>query len=176
MEKYQITYREAIPEDAYEITLLRKIWFTTYVNKEEGITKEDIESSHNSRTIEEETARRAERIENNKESKIWVAKNQDKVVGFVEVQKKEKRNRIGAFYILDEYQHKGIGTELMKKALGWLGTKKDIFCEVATYNKGAIAFYKKFGFEDNGATTNDVAKLPSGKIIPEIEMVLKNTL
>jgi ribosomal protein S18 acetylase RimI-like enzyme len=170
-----IIYSIALPQDAHGITnVRRKTWFTTYVNEEIGITREDIESSHNKRTVEEESLQRANRIKNNPDTRIWVAKDSGSVIGFVEAQRTDSVNRIRAFYILQEYQKHGIGTELMKKALEWLDRQKDITCEVASFNKNAIKFYKKFGFEENGPTSNDVSELPSGKMLPETEMLLKH--
>jgi hypothetical protein len=40
-----------------------------------------------------------------------------------------------------------------------------------TYNTNAIAFYKKFGFAENRVVHDDIAKLPNGKEIPEVEMI-----
>lgn len=168
----QITIAKAVSQDAFGISLVRrKTWLTTYPNKKENITKEDIEAAINERTIEEEAARRANRIINNRDIQIWVGKDKSSIIGFIEAQKAKERNRISAFYIIPENQNQGIGTEFMIKALKWLGSEKMITCEVASYNTNAIAFYKKFGFKENGITRNEVSKLPSGKEIPEIEMI-----
>lgn len=170
----KITIHDAQPEDAIDIVhLRRKTWLTTYPNAHEGITLEDIEATLNSRTIEKEAEGRKERIQNNHSYHTWVAKQHDKVIGFIEVQRNEPRNNIRALYILHDYQTIGCGSQLMKKGLSWLGNEKEIQCEVVTYNLPAITFYKKFGFIENGHTQNDVAKLPSGKVMPEIEMVKK---
>jgi len=169
-----IATHEAEPEDAAGITVVgRKTWLSTYPNQGAGITTEDIEAAVNRRTVEEETSSAAERIRNDASSRTWVVKDNGIVVGFAVVQKKEDRNRIGAFYILSDYQGMGIGGKLMQRALAWLGPDKEIYCEIVTYNTKALAFYKKFGFVDNGVVHNDVAKLPGGKEMPEIEMIWK---
>lgn len=170
-----IIVSEGIPEDARGITLVRrKTWITTYPNEKKGITKEDIEAAVNRRTVEEESNQRAERIRNGRNSQVWVAKDNETVIGFVEVQRRENKHRIEAIYILSEYQKQGIGSELMKRALAWLGNNKDIHFEVVAYNTKAIEFYKRFGFVENGVSHNEVAKLPSGKEMPEIEMIKKH--
>lgn len=171
----KILISEAMPEDAREITLVRrKTWLETYPNEREGITKEDIEASLNSRTIEEETYQREVRIRNDRNSKIWVAKDNMVVIGFAETQKREGRHRIGPFYILPNYQKQGIGSELMKLALEWLGNDKEIHFEVITYNTPASDFYKKFGFVENGVTHNEPIIFPNGKEMPQIEMIKKH--
>lgn len=171
-----IEIMDGVPNDAYEITnVRRKTWLTTYPNELEGITKEDIEGAINRRTVEEKTNQRAGRIQNDKSYHTWVAKDNGVVVGFAEAQKKEDRNWICAFYILPDYQHMGIGSELMSKILMWLGDDKEIYFEVVKYNTNAINFYKKFGFVENGIVHTDVAKLPSGKELPEMEMIRVRT-
>lgn len=169
-----VIIKEATPEDAKQITYVRrKTWLTTYPNRNEGITKEDIEASFAKRTVEEESEARAQRIADISDTHIWVAKERDILVGFIEAMKGPDKddNKIRSFYILSQYQHQGIGTALMEEALKWLGGEKQVSCEVASYNKDAIRFYKKFGFEENGPTTNSVAELASGAKISEIEMV-----
>jgi hypothetical protein len=56
-----------------------------------------------------------------------------------------------------------------------LGSAKDVSVNVAAYNQKAIGFYERMGFvKTNKANVCDPAsRLPSGKIIPEIEMVKK---
>lgn len=168
----KITFTTAVPEDAHEIMSVRRTaWLTTYPNEQEGITKEDIEQAINKRTNEEEVSRIKERILNDEGSFTWVAKDNGVVVGFISIRNDTARNWIASFYVLSDYQGLGIGTELMKQAFTVLDKNKETYCEVASYNQKAIAFYKKFGFVENGSTTNEVAKLPSGKVLPEIEMV-----
>lgn len=169
-----IIFLQATPEYAEGITLVRRqTWLSTYPNEQENITRKDIEEAINTRTIEIETKQREERIRNDKTCRSWVAKDNGAVIGFAEGRRGAEKNRIHAVYIVDAYQHMGIGSELMKRVLEWLGNDKEIFFEVVTYNKQAIDFYKKFGFVENGATQNDVSKLPSGKQLPVIEMIRK---
>lgn len=79
-----------------------------------------------------------------------------------------------AEYILPEYQRRGIGKQLMNTALKWLGRNQDIYVNAASYNEKAIKFYESFGFRKSGnVPKSEVADLPSGKHIPEIEMILK---
>jgi GNAT superfamily N-acetyltransferase len=170
----RIIISEAVTEDAREITLIRrKTWIETYANEKEGITREDIEAVLNNRTIEEETSQRKIRMLNDRNFKTWVAKDNGVVIGFADAQKKEDMYRIGPFYILPDYQKQGTGSDLMKLALAWLGNDKEIHFEVIAYNSQAIAFYKKFGFVENGVTHYEPVIFPNGREMPQIEMIKK---
>lgn len=169
----KILISEAVPEDARGITLVRrKTGIATYP-KQEGITNEDIEANLNNKTIEEETSQRELRILNDPNFKAWVAKDNGVVIGFSEAQKRKDMYRIGPFYILPEYQRQGIGTEIMKLMLAWLGNDKEIHFEVIAYNAQAIAFYKKFGFVENGVTHYEPWFFRDGREMPQIEMIKK---
>jgi len=48
------------------------------------------------------------------------------------------------------YQGKGVAHRLMKQALAWIGAGVPVQLGVVHFNERAIAFYKKFGFEDTG--------------------------
>ncbi len=96
-----------------------------------------------------------------------------KVVGFAYITKTATRNNLQAIYILSDYQGKGVGHMFMQKIDKWFDSTKDTYLSVATYNQNAINFYTNHGFKIIGKKENnsEVAKLPSGKIIPEYEMV-----
>jgi len=162
----------AVPEDAPGITEVRRTtWLATYPNKQAGITKSDIEAALNKRTFQEETERWRDKIEKWGSSRFWVAKDNGKVIGFASAWKEEKAHHLGGFYILPVYQSMGIGKKLIKEILDWLGDDKDIHLEVVTYNIKAINFYKKFGFVENGLIHTEVAKISTGKEMPEIDMI-----
>lgn len=166
---------KAKPEDIYQIrSVQRETWIATYPNEKLGITRADIES----RFASDNTAEGRQRMEKRKKmlnsptSKTWVAKDGTKIVGYCAAEKSNLGNRIQALYLLPSYHGKGIGTLLIKECLAWLGSDKDIYVEVASYNNSAITFYEKFGFVRSGKEVkNPVAALPSGKTIPETEMV-----
>lgn len=172
----EIKIRDSVPDDVYGIReVQRETWLKTYPNSEEGITVEDIEAKFRIDETPEGKKKIEEREKRYKDRNtgIWVAKDEDKIIGFCTAIREGKHNRVGAIYVLPAYQGSGLGRLLIEKAFGWLGNKKDIFVNVARYNKQAIDFYKKFGFVETGkrGTFDDAAKLPSGKFIPEIELV-----
>lgn len=172
----KIIIRKSIPNDVYGIHEVQRItWLKTYPSSKEGITTEDIirkfnidKTSEGKKKIEE----RKKKYED-KNSGIWVAEANGNIVGFCMAIREGKHNRVGAIYVLPTYQSKGLGKQLIEKALTWLGDKKDIFINVAKYNRQAINFYNKFGFVVTGkeGALDSAAKLPSGKFIPEIELV-----
>ncbi len=164
----------ATKEDALQILQIQqKTWLATYPNEMEGITKDDILSL---KIISDE---RCEQVQNQIENysdtiRIWVAKDsKSQIVGFCRVAKIPSKHELRAIYILPQFQGLGLGKKFMEEALNWLGNDEDIFLHVAKYNTGAINFYKKFGFEIACAVdASETVSLPSGKIIPELKMIL----
>jgi ribosomal protein S18 acetylase RimI-like enzyme len=171
--------RKSIPNDIYGIReVQRATWLKTYPDKKEGITVEDIiEKFKADKTPEgkKEMEERKKKYYKNKNTGAWVAENEGKIIGFCTAVKEGKHNRIGAIYVLPNYQRKGLGKQLIEKVFSWLGNKKRILVNVARYNQQAINFYEKFGFVKTGkkGTFDKAAKLPSGKFIPEIGLVKK---
>ncbi len=172
----KIKIRSSIPDDVYGIReVQRETWLKTYPNREEGITIEDIKAKFKI----DETPEGKKKIEERKKkyqdknTGIWVAEDEKRIVGFCTAIKEEKHNRVGAVYVLPTYQRRGLGRLLIEKALGWLRDRKEILVNVARYNQQALDFYKKFGFIETGrkGAFDEAAKLPSGKLIPEIELV-----
>lgn len=153
-------------------------WLDTYPNEEAGITREEIRvrvEGERSELIPEKIERWKKRIESDdKQSKVFVARVDGKVVGFTAPGFIDGQRRVGAIYVLPEAQNKGVGSSLMKQALTWHGNDEDIYLRTASYNQNAIDFYKRFGFEETGNPVIDEAAKERGITeIPEIEMILK---
>ena len=168
---------DSTPQDVFGIRNVQKItWIDTYPNLELGITKEDIKSNFSkdntkegSRQIEGWKSRYSDPNEHR-----WVAKDGNEIVGFCVVSREKSNYRIQAIYVLPSYQGNGIGRRLFDMSLQWLGNDKDIYVNVVSYNVNAIKFYEKFGFIKTGKNVvDDIASLPSGVTLPEIEMVKK---
>jgi GNAT superfamily N-acetyltransferase len=114
---------------------------------------------------------------------VWVARVVDAehieqsgedVVGFCIAEHEPKNGRIGAIYVLPKYHGRGVGGKLMSTALGWLRNDGDIYVNVVSYNQHACSFYAHYDFVSTGRAVSDaVAVLPSGKTLPELEMVRK---
>lgn len=170
-----ISIVDAISDDVFSIRHVQKItWLATYPNKKYGITQKDIESKFTNDNLKIGRQKIEERKKQFSDSTIhtFVVKDRNIIIGFCGLKKERDNNKIGALYLLPEYQNKGIGKKLLGIALNWLGNDKDIYVNVASYNEYAIRFYKKFGFvETNKIVSDDAAVLPSGKTVPEIEMI-----
>lgn len=168
--------RSAKPEDAETIQkVYRETWLATYPNEEYKITLEDIEDMFSKNDNPEALERAKERIKKlGEHTRILVAEIDGKIVGTSRLLKEETRNKFQTCYVLPEYQGKGIGSMLWHEALKWFDPEKDIFLEVAVYNKNAIHFYEKLGFVDTGKRISDERfTLKNGAIIPEMEMAFR---
>lgn len=173
-----ITLVEATTHDLSQIfELQQETWLDTYPNKAEGLSVEDIQSRFIglSKKEKEKRRKRYQQRLDDPDIHFMLAKHSQKIVGYCEASKREGQHRIYGIYVSPEYQRLGIGGKLIGDAFSWLGDEVPIFLNVASYNKKAINFYKKHGFTQTGKTIQDPAgTLPSGAVIPEIEMK-KNT-
>ena len=166
----------ATPDDVTGIQeVFYRTWLTTYPNEEAGITVDDIEDRYKDRLNEKNISKRKEQIINPLDGQtLFVAKDDERVVGLCRVVKKVDRNQLLAIYVLPEYQARGIGSKLWEEYKKIFDSSKDTYVEVATYNSNAIAFYKKLGFVETGRRfTDEKTRMKSGSIIPEMEMVIK---
>ena len=91
-----------------------------------------------------------------KRDNLWVYEFQNKVIGFYEISRGQRRTghaaRLENIAISAEFSGQGFGSRLMEKLIGTLrqeGIKRfDLLVE--SDNPRAIHFYKKFGFEIEG--------------------------
>jgi len=153
------------------VTVLKKSWLDTYLNKEYDITIEDLLSKDYDSDKKLNQWRETILTNGSGEKYICVAKDDDEVVGFCMAEKGERVDRIKTIYVLPPYKKLGIGSRMLTECMNWLGKNKNIYLEVASYNEGAINFYKKHGF----CVLNEslyYKELPSGKKMPLIGMQL----
>jgi ribosomal protein S18 acetylase RimI-like enzyme len=170
-----IVLRDATPDDHDGIrTVQRRTWLATYPNAALGITSADVEAVFDDPT-EEARQQREERwrgINATPLAHLWVAESDAEIVGMCLARKHDQKYHVQALYVLPEYQRQGIGKRLLQAALDWIGTARPITLNVAAYNDHAIAFYQRMGFTFSAAPAeSEVARLPSGTVIPELEMV-----
>lgn len=100
---------------------------------------------------------------------IIVAKDGDKVVGFVSYGAYRDNSLLGhgevfAIYVLEEYQGKKVGYELMNAALDKLTDYKKIAVWVLKGNDKAIHFYQKYGFHFDGVDTEIMLGTPNTEL------------
>jgi GNAT superfamily N-acetyltransferase len=177
-DNHSVTIEPAVPEDAEAVCdVLRQTWLDTYPNEEAGITRDDIRlriEGVDGERIPKNIERWRKSIATTDGSRaVYVARIDGKVSGVVAPGFIDGQRRIGAIYMLPEAQGKGIGSQLMQKALEWHGDKEDIYLLVATYNQNAIDFYKRFGFEQTDNPVIDTGDVYGNTQIPEIEMIRK---
>ena len=86
----------------------------------------------------------------------YVAKNDDKVLGFVLIEETPYDFDILEIVVDQELRGRGIGTMLLKRVFDYakLTHKEKATLEVASDNKNAIMFYEKFGFSQIGMRKN----------------------
>ncbi len=82
---------------------------------------------------------------------IFVAKDDGILAGFVIVDRNDAAMpEIDWMIVSPAYQGKGVAGRLMEQALAWIGEGVPVQLGVIHFNARAIAFYKKWGFEDMG--------------------------
>jgi ribosomal protein S18 acetylase RimI-like enzyme len=182
LDGQNILVEPARSDDAEAVFNVQRItWFDTYPNEKAGVTREDIhmrlEGKHGE-LIPNKIEHWRKIIETaGDERAAYVVRDGSKIVGFVAPTIKNGKRRVGALYVLPEFQGRGIGSKLLEKSIEWHGRNNDIFLQVASYNQNAIDFYRSHGFVETGnAVADEVAHRVGGKAIPETEMVLKADL
>jgi GNAT superfamily N-acetyltransferase len=123
-----------------------------------GLTAEEIAENDRIVSIAERTAREAV---DHPERAIFVAKDDGRLAGFVIADCKDAAMpEIDWMIVGPAYQGKGVAGRLMEQALDWIhlregsggqvGEGVPVQLGVIHFNARAIAFYKKWGFEDTG--------------------------
>jgi len=173
----KVVIRVATTNDARAIRIVSKeAWVYTYPNEEYGITRDDLIARFTFSSREEEekhTRDRQKVISEDHNQHYWVAETDNKIVGFCLAKKEAQTNVLQALHVLPGYQRLGIGKQLLTTALRWLGNEKQVKLNVVIYNKRAITFYEKFGFNLTGKKVEEnMTILPSGRETPNVEMVL----
>jgi ribosomal protein S18 acetylase RimI-like enzyme len=179
-DKPEVEIERAKPEDAEAICDIRdKAWLQAYPNPKLGISETDIRINAqglNGEFVPRRVAHLKEKLSKpiRPDGETYVAKNNSKIVGFVEPTIEDTKRRIGAIYVSPEVQNLGIGGMLLQQALDWHGRDEDIYLEVVAYNHNAINFYKKFGFKQTDTVVKEEPNRPVFMTaLPQIEMVLK---
>jgi len=174
--KSHVEIELALPEDAADVRRIQaQTWLDTYPNSDQGVSYEGVlrrvEGVHGEK-IAEKIQQWRERIETSgPDHAVFIARDSGRAVGFVAPGIQEDQPRVGALYVLPEAQGKGVGSQLLQKALDWYGDEQDVYLHVAEYNTKAIEFYHKFGFEITGRRFEDEDGKIIGASIPELEMV-----
>ena len=120
-------------------------------------------------------------IQGNPNHRIFVAENENsKVIGAATLFVEQELDGPRVAHIEDVatrkgFQRIGVGSALVSRVLT---EAEKIGCRKAVLDCSwdNVPFYKKFGFVEGGERHDSVASLPSGKVLPEIEMVLRKKI
>lgn len=126
------------------------------------------------RFLDGRTLEDSERSSFQNRDNVLVAKDGERVIGFVAYGKYQKEDlentgEIYALYVLAEYYGQGIGYRLMQAALAQLKDYPEIALWVLKENARAIRFYERCGFAMDGVER--IAEL--GKPVVGVRMVLR---
>lgn len=146
----QITYNKAKPEDALRISVLLK---TVYIQVYgvEGVTHE-FANFINQKFSEEQILNTME----TDSEQLQIAYMNGNPIGVSEILfdglcpiRKKKLPELGKLYVLERFKGKGVGYGLLNKTEEFVLNKgfNELNLEVYVENKGAIAFYKRQGYQ-----------------------------
>ena len=79
---------------------------------------------------------------------ILVALHDDNIIGFINIINYDNDSSIEDIFIEENFRHRGIGSELMKKALTWIKSNtntKTLSVHITKGNEKVFKFYNKFG-------------------------------
>ncbi len=158
-KKHEYQIEPPIASDAIDVGPVHlQSWIETYINPDLGVDEKWIRENIGHVVTDKGNDFRKElfkKIESGDPSlRYRVARDeQGEVVGFCMATKSQvesEPNVLDALYLLRSAQGQKLGAKMMQEAMDWLGNEKPIKLEVISYNKHAIDFYKKFGFELTG--------------------------
>lgn len=166
-----IEVRPAQPGDGAAICHVQHVgWLYTYPNEEHGVTRQMV--FNRGMESPERTERREKQIaEHNDSCQSWVGEINGRIVGWCVAEKGKERNELASLYVLPIYHGQGVGGQLMRTALEWLGDDKEIFLHVVAYNHKAISVYEHFGFVDAGEYVYEKGPFEDGPNMASREMV-----
>ena len=149
----KITNRNMQLKDIDAVDQIRqKSWVDSYVSVEQGVTADLINDYFAYRRKKGNPAEKIKRIQAMiDDTNIYtkVAQNQnDKVIGMIIGEKTSPTlATLRSLYLEPSYIGKGNGRLLMDGFIEWQGNGFECDLFVVGYNKRAIDFYKKYGFE-----------------------------
>lgn len=151
------------------VSVYRDVWITTYVSEELNITKDDLAAKF--ADFDEVLQEWKANILGDVQRGYWIVKDEKEyVVGFGIARLGVTENELEYIYLKADVQGHGVGDQLMNEMLTFMGTSKPIVLYGAAYNKRAIRFYKKYGFELSSESVPP-KPLPNGKELPSMKMV-----
>ncbi len=170
----QFVVSEMTPSDVGDVTEMRlQSWLDTYPNEEHGVDRKWIEQRNTvqlSSAIKQKRLERFRVLSEKGQIKGWVARDSSgSVVGATTPYIDEDGSQhVGSLYVDKNWHGRGVGPMLMQNVIDWFDPARPIFLGVVSYNERAMAFYRKWGFEE----VPDSEELFDEKI-PEVHMIRK---
>ena len=145
------------------------------LTEEQGISIEDIKDKLKDYLNFDSIEKRKKYLENIPENEsMFIAKENNQVVGVCKIVRSDEENRLKSIYILKNFQGKGIGSKLWNQAKLTFDENKPVYVALADYNEQAKKFYEKLGFVDTGKRwIEEKTRMKSGSVITEMDMILK---
>ena len=150
-----ITYRKAEQKDKKGFSELEREFYKAY--EEMGI-EAYLQPTHYADIKEEDLVRLFEESLNDKYF-FYVAEEDERIVGYIfaEVQPVESKELykvqevgfIDSLVVLEAYRNKGIGTELLNRAIDWFKSNGITICKIGVMkeNSKVLQMYEKIGFQ-----------------------------
>jgi ribosomal protein S18 acetylase RimI-like enzyme len=168
-EKESIAVRVATARDASNISkIYGKSVIATYTNEKGKIFKADMAEYIGDPSIDV-LRWYDDLVETDPNIHTTVLTEGGRVVGFCRARKEANVGHIEKLYLDPASSEKGLGGELLREGIAWLGNEHPVELEVVAYNDRAIRFYERNGFRVQGQAAPLV--LPSKKEIPMVSMV-----
>ena len=104
---------------------------------------------------------------------IFVAKDGERVIGFVgygAALGEDGAGEVFALYLLEEYQKRGIGYALMRRALDELSGCRVVCLWAFAENKKALSFYERVGFHLDGTEKEIMLGTPAKGVRMTMEL------
>jgi ribosomal protein S18 acetylase RimI-like enzyme len=141
----KITVREAKPSDLTQYTdLLQRTYQLAYTNESIGLTK-DCFSKEVFKTQNTQEYLKS-KITRSTDHKTRLAIVDNKIAGSITLSYNENFCELSGFYVLPEFQGKGIGSRLFKLAIE-RSNNTPITLDTYAHNIKTIEIYKRWGFE-----------------------------
>ena len=165
----QLSPEKACNEAQAIVSVYRDVWVETFQNADLGITRADLVNEFSE--LDDITARWQRRILNDPDRAVWVARGSDsiEIIGFCIARKGRDENELEFIFVRSEFQHAGIGKQLLVEAFDWLGGGKVILIDAAASNGEAIKKYQRMGFVLL-AEVQESKVLKNGKHMPWVRL------
>lgn len=139
--------RLAQPEDNIAVAdFCQPIYAAVYPNDKYGMRPEHFSSDVFSSPRTQEYI--AETMLNHNLQRAFIAENAGAIVGTISIERSEQYYDIHAFYVDPAFQGRGIGRNLMARALKFCTDNVPVRAEVAETNDRAIGMYRHWGFDE----------------------------